>query len=135
MDSSKETINLIINIIFGVIITIIWIVAIVITKSKARNPNIKTYYPDDAIEFVYKILRPQGFTTMQIQKVLDLEFAYQKSVGLVGLSPSQANNLEDGEFDPTPYILEKSQGEFTKDQIQDILDAETEYLKHIGAVK
>lgn len=135
MDSSKEIVNLIINIIFGAIIIIIWIVAIVVTKAKRRNPDIKTYNPNEAIEFIFKILRPQGFTTMQIQKVLDLEFEYQKSVGLVGLSPSQTNNLEDGDFDPTSYIVEKSQDELTKKQIQEILDAEVEYLKHIGAIK
>lgn len=92
----------------------------------------KIFVPEDASCFVFIRLKNTGYTLQQVDQVLNLEFEYQKQIGIVGGSQqtTPANSLP---YDPLPFIRERQQLGISDSQITEILKVEDEYLKLIGS--
>jgi hypothetical protein len=93
----------------------------------------KVYVPEDASCFVYSKLRNKGYTLKQVYSILNLEYEYQKNIGIVGntLKPPEQSSSP---YNPVPYILENQTESVLEAQINEILSIEDEYLKLIGAL-
>lgn len=94
----------------------------------------KTYVPEDASCFVFKHLESKGYTLQQVDKVLTLEFEYQKEIGMVGGSNQTISN-NTTTYNPLPFIKEHQALSLPDEQINEILAGEEEYLKLIGVVE
>lgn len=97
-------------------------------------PKDKNYVPEDASCFVFKYLENKGYTLQQVDKVLTLEFEYQKEIGLVSES-NQAVSNNSVPYDPLPFIRENQTLTLSDEQISEILTIEEDYLKLIGVVE
>jgi len=94
----------------------------------------KVYVPEDASCFVHKRLENKGYTLKQIDKVLTLEFEYQKKIGLID-KPNQTVSNNSTPYNPLPFILEHQTIALSDEQINEILTDEEEYLKLIGTIE
>lgn len=94
----------------------------------------KVYIPEDASCFVYSQLKSKGYTLQQVDKVLTLEFEYQKKIGIVGGS-NQTISDSNTPYEPLPFIKESQDLSLSDKQISEILTTEEGYLKLIGVVE
>lgn len=94
----------------------------------------KVYVPEDASCLVFKRLEDKGYTLEQVDKVLTLEFEYQKKIGIVSGS-NQTVTDNSTAYNPLPFIKENQTLGLSDNQISEILTNEEEYLKLIGVVE
>lgn len=90
----------------------------------------KVYVPEDASCFVFQRLKEKGFTLQQVDRVLTLEFDYQKEFGIVG--SSKKDTSKSNQYDPLPYIKKHQTLGLVDEQINRIFDEELEYMKFVG---
>jgi hypothetical protein len=94
----------------------------------------KTYVPEDASCFVYTQLKEKGYTLEQVDKVLTLEFEYQKKIGIVSESNQTIMNNSTA-YEPLPFIRDNQTFRLSDNQINEILTIEDKYLQLIGVVE
>lgn len=94
----------------------------------------KIYVPIDSSCFVFKRLESKGYTLQQVDKVLILEFEYQKEIGMVS-RPNQIITNDSKTYDPLSYIKMHQTTSLSEEQIVEILATEEKYLKLIGAIQ
>lgn len=90
----------------------------------------KIYIPEDASCFVRNRLQDQSITLHQVDDVLNLEFEYLKSKGVV--NEKGTVDTSNTQVDPLPYIKSHMKDQLSDSQINAILDGELEYMKYIG---
>lgn len=97
------------------------------------------YEVEEATSVTYSNLAQETKTALSkedVRLILDLEFEFQREMGITGEKPKR--EIKDYTGEATEFIIQESKKKgknFTSQQIEDVLKAEDVYLKKLGVLK